>query len=74
MESNNGGERESSGLSEQEISRLRSVMTVVRSVQRYRPPLGPNGQKRAALPPWPEQVKKETVLRAALAKKENVVL
>ena len=27
-------ERESSGLSEQEISRLRSVMTVVRSVQR----------------------------------------
>ena len=52
-------ERESSGLSEQEISRLRSVVTVVRSVQRYKPPLGPNGQKRAALPPWPEQVKKE---------------
>ena len=46
-----GRERESSGLSEQEISRLRSVMTVVRSVQRYIPPLGPNGQKRAALPP-----------------------
>jgi len=51
MESNNGGERESSGLSEQEISCLRSKMTVVRSVQRYIPPLGPNGQKRAALPP-----------------------
>jgi len=45
MESNNGGERESSGLFEQEISRLRSKMTVVRSVQRYIPPLGPNGQK-----------------------------
>jgi len=44
-------ETESSGLSEQEISRLRSVMTVVRSVQWYIPPLGPNGQKRAALPP-----------------------
>jgi len=26
-------------------------VTVVRSVQRYKPPLGPNGQKRAALPP-----------------------
>jgi len=53
METNNGGEREreSSGLSEQEISRLRSLVTVVRSVPRYRPPLGPNSQKRAALPP-----------------------
>ena len=44
-------ERESSGLSEREMSRLRSVVTVVRSVQRYIPPLGPNGHKRAALPP-----------------------
>lgn len=41
--SNNGGERESSGLSEHEMFRLRSVMTVVGSVQRYRHPLGPNG-------------------------------
>jgi len=49
-------------------------VTVVRSVQRYMPPLGPNGQKRAALPPWPEQVKKETVLRAALTEKEEVAL
>ena len=53
-----GRERESSILSEHEVSRLRLVITVVRSVQRYIPPLGPNGHKRAALPPWPEQVKR----------------
>ena len=45
------GERESSGLSEHEMSQLRLVMTVVGCVQRYRHPLGPNGQKWAALPP-----------------------
>ena len=45
------GERGSSILSEHEVSRLRLVITVVRSVQRYIPPLGPNGHKRAALPP-----------------------
>jgi hypothetical protein len=38
-------------LSEHEVGRLRLVMTVVRSVQGYIPPLGPNGHKRAALPP-----------------------
>ena len=40
--SNNGGEREreSSGLSEHEMFRLRSVTTVMGSVQRYRHPPG----------------------------------
>jgi len=42
--SNKGGVRESAGLSEYEIFQLRSVMTVVGSVERYRHPLGPNGQ------------------------------
>jgi len=49
-------------------------MTVVGSVQKYRHPLGPNGQQRAALPPWPEQVKGETILQAALAENDDVIL